>query len=354
MRTLTPSVCVLAEEIGLPALLITSFQGEEEWLKNKGRNTSQTELLQASPGKKWKATGRAAGRILPGPRGRGALRPAQDSGLGHPTLRDRYLVEMRIPGDIVSALLQGHRTRQARLGVAVSGGRGGCPAPDGAAGLAGQESHPRAAAQRRTHGPCADLPRGETKVRGAARPAGTYARRGAQSLSQGCVRRIQAAQPLPLPRGHLRDSLPALAARRPRQAPGKAKASSGSRSRAGNSPRHLCPSPREKKRRLRGKDSPHLQSRSVAVARLGLWLPQPTCAAPGAESTRPGCGAGGARRCGAVSLLPMNVPRPRPREREAGALRKERSGNLCSQCGVSLRVRVESLTARCSASAVPK
>uniref|UniRef100_A0A8D0SUP7 Uncharacterized protein n=1 Tax=Sus scrofa TaxID=9823 RepID=A0A8D0SUP7_PIG len=124
---------------------------------------------------------------------------------------------MRIPGDIVSALLQGHRTRQARLGVAVSGGRGGCPAPDGAAGLAGQESHPRAAAQRRTHGPCADLPRGETKVRGAARPAGTYARRRAPSLSQG-----------------------------------------------------------------------------------------------------------------------------------------ERSGNLCSQCGVSLRVRVESLTARCSASAVPK
>uniref|UniRef100_A0A8D1HAQ9 Uncharacterized protein n=1 Tax=Sus scrofa TaxID=9823 RepID=A0A8D1HAQ9_PIG len=119
---------------------------------------------------------------------------------------------MRIPGDIVSALLQGHRTRQARLGVAASGGRGGCPAPDGAAGLARQESHPRAAAQRRTHGPCADLPRGETKVRGAARPARTY----------------------------------------------------------------------------------------------------------------------------------------------AGALRKERSGNLCSQCGVSLRVRVESLTARCSASAVPK
>uniref|UniRef100_A0A4X1U542 Uncharacterized protein n=1 Tax=Sus scrofa TaxID=9823 RepID=A0A4X1U542_PIG len=79
---------------------------------------------------------------------------------------------MRIPGDIVSALLQGHRTWQARLGVAVSGGRGGCPAPDGAAGLARQESHPRAAAQRRTHGPCADLPRGETKVRGAARPAG--------------------------------------------------------------------------------------------------------------------------------------------------------------------------------------
>lgn len=91
--------------------------------------------------------------------------------------------------------------------------------------------------------------------------------------------------------------------------------------------------------------------------RWSAWVsgfPSPPVLRPELMSTRPGCGAGGARRCGAVSLLPMNVPRPRPREREAGALWKERSGNLCSQCGVSLRVRVESLTARCSASAVPK
>uniref|UniRef100_A0A8C3YE90 Uncharacterized protein n=1 Tax=Catagonus wagneri TaxID=51154 RepID=A0A8C3YE90_9CETA len=81
---------------------------------------------------------------------------------------------MRIPGDIVSALLQGHGTGQAGLGVAASGGRGGCPAPDGAAGLAGRESQPRASAQRRTHSPCADLAWGETKVRGTFSPARTH------------------------------------------------------------------------------------------------------------------------------------------------------------------------------------
>uniref|UniRef100_A0A8C6D9Q6 Uncharacterized protein n=1 Tax=Moschus moschiferus TaxID=68415 RepID=A0A8C6D9Q6_MOSMO len=85
---------------------------------------------------------------------------------------------MRVPGDIVPPLLQRHGARRAGLGVAASGGRGGCPAPDSAAGPAGPESQPRAAAQRGAHGPGADLARGDTKVRGAFGPARTRARRG--------------------------------------------------------------------------------------------------------------------------------------------------------------------------------
>uniref|UniRef100_A0A8D2ET97 Uncharacterized protein n=1 Tax=Theropithecus gelada TaxID=9565 RepID=A0A8D2ET97_THEGE len=66
---------------------------------------------------------------------------------------------MRVPGDIVSALLQGHRARRAGLGVAALGGRGGCPAREGAAGPARPGSQPRACPQRGAHGPCADLAR---------------------------------------------------------------------------------------------------------------------------------------------------------------------------------------------------
>ena len=79
--------------------------------------------------------------------------PPQDPGLCHPTFEDRYLVEMRVPGDIVSSLLQGHRAHRAGLGVAASGRCGGRPTRDGAAGPAGQDSQPRAGAQRGTHGP---------------------------------------------------------------------------------------------------------------------------------------------------------------------------------------------------------
>ena len=65
-------------------------------------------------------------------------------------------------------------------------------------------------------------------------------------------------------------------------------------------------------------------------------------------STRPGCGAGGARRSGAViPLLPMGGPRRRPREREAGAFWKERSRNLVLSAGPPLRAREERLTAVC-------
>ena len=42
-----------------------------------------------------------------------------------------------------------------------------------------------------------------------------------------------------------------------------------------------APIPEEEKRRLRAEGSPNLQPRSVA--RLGPLLPQPTCAAPGAD-----------------------------------------------------------------------
>lgn len=79
--------------------------------------------------------------------------PPQDLRLSHPTLQDRYLVEMRVPGDIVSPFLQGHRAHRAGLGVAAAGGFGGRPTRDGAAGPTGQESQPGARAQRGAHGP---------------------------------------------------------------------------------------------------------------------------------------------------------------------------------------------------------
>uniref|UniRef100_A0A8D2DNZ5 Uncharacterized protein n=1 Tax=Sciurus vulgaris TaxID=55149 RepID=A0A8D2DNZ5_SCIVU len=73
---------------------------------------------------------------------------------------------MRVPGDIVSALLQGHRARRAGFGVAASGGCGKCPAREGAEGPAGQESQPRAGAQRGAHCPCADLAPGRDQGQG--------------------------------------------------------------------------------------------------------------------------------------------------------------------------------------------
>lgn len=73
---------------------------------------------------------------------------------------------MWVPGDIVSALLQGHRARRAGLGMAPPGGRGGCRAREGAAGPAGQGSQPRACAQRGAHVPCADLTPGRDQGQG--------------------------------------------------------------------------------------------------------------------------------------------------------------------------------------------
>lgn len=70
---------------------------------------------------------------------------------------DRYLVQMRVAGDIVSSLLQGHRAPWARRGVAAAGWCGERPARDGAAGPAARERQPRAGAQRGAHAPCADL-----------------------------------------------------------------------------------------------------------------------------------------------------------------------------------------------------
>ena len=124
---------------------------------------SRSELHQASARQKWKTAGRAPGKIQPRPRGRGAP-PRQPQ--GHPALPDRYLVEMRVPGNIVTALLQGHRARRAGLGVAGSGGCRGRPARDGAAGPAPQGRQPCARAQRGAHGPCADLAPGRNQGQG--------------------------------------------------------------------------------------------------------------------------------------------------------------------------------------------
>lgn len=73
---------------------------------------------------------------------------------------------MRVPGDIVSALLQGHGARWAGLGVAALGGRGGCLAPEGAAGHAWQGGQPRPSDQRGAHGPGADLEPGRDQGQG--------------------------------------------------------------------------------------------------------------------------------------------------------------------------------------------
>lgn len=73
---------------------------------------------------------------------------------------------MRVSGDIVSALLQGHGASRAGFGVAAAGGRGGRPARDAAAGLAPKERQPRARAQRGAHGPCADLAPGRNQGQG--------------------------------------------------------------------------------------------------------------------------------------------------------------------------------------------
>lgn len=158
----------------------------------RGALKSQTELHQASPG-------RASGRILPGPRGRGA-HPASPGRAAWALLPSPgYLVEMRVPGDIVPPLLQRHGARRAGLGVAASGGSGGRPAPDSAAGPAGPESQPRAGAQRGAHGPGADLARGDTKVRGPFGPARTRARPGTRARGEGGG--PAGAQAHPLPRG---------------------------------------------------------------------------------------------------------------------------------------------------------
>lgn len=120
---------------------------------------------------------------------------------------------MRIPGDIVSSFLQGHRAHRAGLGVAASGGCGGHPARDGAAGPAGQESQPRAGAQRGAHAPCADLARGRNQGQGRLPTRQALACCRALSPSPGHVHRERAGGPEelkapgpPLLSGHLRGS----------------------------------------------------------------------------------------------------------------------------------------------------
>lgn len=87
-------------------------------------------------------------------------------------------------------------------------------------------------------------------------------------------RRVKGARPAPPQRPPAR--LSRLAVRRPRQAPGKAKASAGSRLCAGDS--CVTPALIPVKKRLRGEESLNLQPRSGAC--LGSFLPQPTCTAP--------------------------------------------------------------------------
>ena len=240
---------------------------------------------------------------------------------------------MRVPGDIVPPLLQRHWARRAGLGAAASGGRGGRPAPDSAAGPAGPESQPCAGAQRGAHGPGADLARGDTKVRGAFGPARTRARRGRVRGRGRGSRRRSGAPPPPRPPARLSrlgGGIQAWASRT------EAKASSGSRYGAGGSPRLARLHPRrEAAATARRGGVPNLRVRSMA--RLGLpSFSSPPVLRREPLSMRPGCGAGGARRCGAViPLLPMAGPRRRPRERGSGCALHSESANLCAPCGAS-------------------
>jgi len=292
----------------------------------RGALKSQTESHQASPG-------RASGRILPGPRGRGA-HPASPGRAAWALLPSPgYLVEMRVPGDIVPPLLQRHGARRAGLGVAASGGRGRRPAPDSSAGPAGPESQPRAGAQRGAHGPGADLARGDTKVRGAFGPARTRARRGR-------VRGERAEVPQALRRpASPAATRAALAARRRDSGlrkPDRSESKLRKQIRCGRQPApRPPPSPQRSSCDCAARGFPNLRVRSMA--RLGLpSFSSPPVLRREPLSTRPGCGAGGARRCGAViPLLPMAGPRPRPRERGSGCALQDESANLCAPCGAS-------------------
>lgn len=78
------------------------------------------------------------------------------------------------------------------------------------------------------------------------------------------------------------------------------------------------------KKLLRGEESLNLQP--CSVARLGPFIPQPTCSAPEGDVFAAQLrGRRGEALRAVVPLLPMAGPRQRPREREAGAFWSERS-----------------------------
>lgn len=282
---------------------------------------------KARMGNRWKGAGEDA------PRAQEAghrLPPATASRLGQPALGDCYLVQVRVPGDIVSSLLQGHRAPRARLGVAASGCCRERPARGGAAGPAAQERQPRAGAQRGAHAPCADLVPGRNQ--GQRRlPAGQALRvpQGAEPEWRH-VLGARAGVPKGLVGGHLSGALRlrcAGLARRPAERKPAQDADAGD-SRA-------TPARTPGQRRLRGQDAPRPHARSLAC--LGPVLAEPTCAAPGGDVfAAPLRGRRGEALRAGVPRLPMAAPRRRPREREAGAFCKERSPrNIRWQCGAS-------------------
>jgi hypothetical protein len=158
IRTLAWSILVLLKKSS-SALLVT-------FLHEEGREEGGHKLHQAASRERQKPLeGRLLRRFLPGPGGRAPFLPATSSlEPSYLPALEVYLVEMWVPNDVVSALLQVQSTHWAVLGVASSRGREQCPAREGAAGPTRQGSQPRAGAQRGAHGPCADLVQGETKV----------------------------------------------------------------------------------------------------------------------------------------------------------------------------------------------
>lgn len=161
---------------------------------------------------------------------------------------------------------------------------------------------------------------------GPARAAGRCARAPDASSGRGPgSRRVNGASPAPVPQPPARFSR--VAVRRPRPAPrGKAKTSPGRRFRAGDC--RVTPAPIPGKKLLRSKESPDLHPPLGGETRSPRS--QPTCAAPSRSWYL--CGPLRGRR---GEALPMAGPHRALRARGAGALWKEWSRNLRSQCGAS-------------------
>lgn len=201
--------------------------------KGREKGTKRPKQTEQSPLGKTRRALEGRQRLLPRPRGRG-VRPSSHR-IQRPTLLnpDHYLVEMRVPGDIVSTLLQGHWARRTRLGVAALGKNGGCLAPEGAAGHAWQGGQPRASNQRGAHGPGADLELGRDQGQGCPLAKPGPARRQSAGPESGLgeaggSRWVQDASLGPSSEA----TCSALGCRcsKPHPAPSKAKASSESRS----------------------------------------------------------------------------------------------------------------------------
>lgn len=232
------------------------------------KGTKKAKQIELSPLGKTRRALEGRQRFLPWPRGRGVL-PSSHR-IQRPTLpgRDHYLVEMRVPGDIVSSLLQGHGARRAWLGVAALGRNERCLAPEGAAGHAWQGGQPRPSDQRGAHGLRADLEPGRDQGQGCplakpgpARQQSVGPESGHVFLERlGAPDGFKAPASAPPPRPTAPGSVSML---RATASPGKAKRKQAQKADPVRMTARAIPAPTQENRRLHSQGSPHSQS---------LWL----------------------------------------------------------------------------------